>query len=47
VCTVEKLFGGWGIMADDILGGVIANVILIAVDWLFFKGGFSSISNFI
>lgn len=29
-----KLPGGWGIMADDIVAGVIANLMLWAVRWL-------------
>ena len=28
VCAMEKLQGGWGIMADDILGGILGNIIL-------------------
>ncbi|MBQ7733085.1 MAG: phosphatidylglycerophosphatase A [Synergistaceae bacterium] len=28
VCSMEKLPGGWGIMADDIVGGIMANVML-------------------
>ena len=28
VCAMEKLPGGWGIMADDILGGILGNIIL-------------------
>ena len=47
ICTVEKLPGGWGIMADDILGGLFVNMILLAVDWLFYKGGFAFIDTFI
>lgn len=31
---LEKLPGGWGVMFDDILAGVYANVILQAVIWL-------------
>ena len=31
VSTMEKLPGGWGIMADDILGGLITNLILQAI----------------
>ncbi|SIN71200.1 phosphatidylglycerophosphatase A [Acetomicrobium flavidum] len=39
----EKAPGGWGIMADDVVGGMMANFILFAVDWLYFKGGFVAI----
>ena len=28
VSAMEKLPGGWGIMADDVLGGIIGNIIL-------------------
>ena len=37
----EKLPGGWGVMADDIVGGVIVNAILRLVRWLYFGGGWS------
>ena len=30
---MEKLPGGWGIMFDDVLAGVYANIILQAVLW--------------
>ncbi|MBC7321814.1 MAG: phosphatidylglycerophosphatase A [Acetomicrobium sp.] len=39
----EKAPGGWGIMADDFVGGVMTNLILCAVKWLYFDGGFVSI----
>lgn len=39
----EKAPGGWGIMADDVVGGIIANLILCAVKWLYFEGGFVTI----
>ena len=32
VSAMERLHGGWGIMADDILGGIFANVILQAIN---------------
>lgn len=32
VCAMEKLPGGWGIMADDILGGIFGNIILQAIN---------------
>ena len=28
ISTAERLPGGWGIMADDVVGGVVANIIL-------------------
>jgi phosphatidylglycerophosphatase A len=36
VSTAEKLPGGWGIMADDVVGGVMANLILQALSRIFF-----------
>lgn len=30
---IEKLPGGWGIMLDDVLAGVYANIILQAILW--------------
>lgn len=41
VCTVEKLPGGLGIMADDVVGGIMVNIILVTINWLFYRGGFS------
>ncbi|MDR1979519.1 MAG: phosphatidylglycerophosphatase A [Synergistaceae bacterium] len=35
VSTAEKLPGGWGIMADDVVGGVMTNLILQAIYWIF------------
>ena len=32
VCAMEKLPGGWGIMADDILGGILGNIILQSIN---------------
>ena len=32
VSAMEKLPGGWGIMADDILGGIFGNIILQAIN---------------
>lgn len=39
VNKLERLPGGIGIMADDICGGVIVNILLRATHWLFFEGG--------
>ena len=35
----EKLPGGLGIMADDVLGGLIVNLLIRALQWVFFGGG--------
>ena len=37
----EKLPGGWGIMADDIVAGLLANIILTVIRWLYFGGGWN------
>lgn len=39
----EKLPGGVGIVADDCAGGVIANLLIRALHWLFFAGGLTAI----
>ena len=39
VCAMEKLPGGWGIMADDILGGILGNVILQGFNAYFYHAG--------
>ncbi len=39
VSAMEKLPGGWGIMADDILGGIFANVILQAINAYLYHAG--------
>lgn len=39
----EKLPGGLGIMADDAVGGIMTNLILWVIYWLYFRGGFSLI----
>jgi Phosphatidylglycerophosphatase A and related proteins len=36
---MERLPGGVGIMADDIVGGVLTNALMRFVAWLFFSGG--------
>ncbi len=45
---MEKFHGGWGIMLDDIVGGIIGNVILQAINAYFFRSGwlFGLIQNF-
>lgn len=40
VSAAEKLPGGFGIMADDIVGGIIVNLLLRLLDWKFFGGTF-------
>lgn len=39
VRQTEKLPGGIGIMADDIVGGAMVNLGMRGIYWLFFKGG--------
>ncbi len=39
VSTSEKLPGGWGIVADDALGGLMTNLLIRGVSWLFVGGG--------
>lgn len=46
VNAAEKLPGGWGIMADDIVAGIMVNVLLTAIKWLYFEGGFSFFNLF-
>lgn len=41
VNAFEKLPGGWGIMADDIAAGVMVNLLLQLIRWLYFGGGWS------
>ena len=46
VRQLEKLPGGIGIMADDICGGIMVNVILRALGWLFLAGGLETVFKF-
>ena len=46
VRQMEKLPGGIGIMADDICGGVMVNLMLRALQWLFFAGGMEAAFEF-
>lgn len=39
VCAMEKLPGGWGIMADDVLGGIFGNIILQALNAYLYHAG--------
>lgn len=43
VRNMEKLPGGVGIMADDICGGALVNILLRLLRWLFLAGGLSRI----
>jgi len=43
VRNAEKLPGGIGIIADDIVAGIMANLILRGTSWLLFSGGLSRI----
>ncbi len=36
---MEKFHGGWGIMLDDIVGGIIGNIILQIINSYFFHSG--------
>jgi phosphatidylglycerophosphatase A len=39
VSTVEKLPGGLGIVADDVVGGIMTNLLLWGMYWLYCGGG--------
>ncbi|MBQ4402675.1 MAG: phosphatidylglycerophosphatase A [Synergistaceae bacterium] len=39
VCAMEKLPGGWGIMADDIVGGIMGNLILQGLNAYLYHSG--------
>ena len=43
---MEKLPGGIGIMADDICGGIMVNLMLRALQWLFFADGLEAVFGF-
>lgn len=43
----EKLPGGIGIMADDIVGGILVNFIIRGIRWVFFDGGIDVIYGLI
>ncbi len=43
VSTAERLPGGWGIMADDVVAGVLANGLLWLLRWLYIQGGLASL----
>ena len=39
VSSMEKLPGGWGIMADDVVGGIMGNILLQAYNCYFHNAG--------
>lgn len=45
VNKMEKLPGGFGIMADDIVGGIIVNLMLRGLQWLFLLNGINIVKN--
>ncbi|MEG1642430.1 MAG: phosphatidylglycerophosphatase A [Synergistaceae bacterium] len=47
VKQMEKLPGGLGIMADDVIGGVIVNLLIRALQWLYLANGFKIIAEMI
>lgn len=47
VRNMEKLPGGVGIMADDICGGIIVNILLRLLSWLFAANGLETIYRFL
>ena len=42
----ERLPGGWGILADDLVGGLLVNIIVRAVNYLLFDGGLARFYGF-
>lgn len=47
VRRLERLPGGIGIMADDICGGVLVNLIMRLATWLFFSNGFHIVRQYL
>ena len=45
--NMERLPGGLGIMADDLVGGAIVNVIIRLSEWVFYRGGLDVIYSWI
>jgi len=43
VRQMEKLPGGIGIMADDIAGGIMANLLIRAMRWFCYEGGMETV----
>ena len=44
---IGKLPRGVGVMADDIWCGIVANILLRAAEWMFFKGGLETVFRFL
>jgi phosphatidylglycerophosphatase A len=47
VRNMERLPGGIGIMADDICGGIIVNLLMRLLSWLFFSDGFGVLHGYL
>lgn len=47
VRQTERLPGGIGIMADDVAGGIMVNLLLRGIHWMFFDGGMAVIYGLI
>jgi phosphatidylglycerophosphatase A len=43
---IGKLPRGAGVMADDLWCGVVTNILLRLLEWLFFKGGWEAVFRF-
>ncbi len=46
VRQMEKLPGGIGIMADDVAGGIMVNILIRCIHWIFFEGGINVIYGY-
>lgn len=46
VRQTERLPGGIGVMMDDVVGGLMVNLLMRAIYWLFFQGGFSAVLTY-
>lgn len=47
VSYMERLPGGIGIMADDLCGGVMVNLMMRLFHWMFFAGGLTIIYQYL
>lgn len=47
VRTMERLPGGIGIMADDICGGAMVNILMRLIVWFFYRGGIADIQSWL
>lgn len=45
VGLMERLPGGVGIMADDVVGGLLVNILMRVSYWIFFQGGLIEIEQ--